>query len=181
VRDTRLLPPVPILYAAGLRKGRWLSCTITALLYALLTACGGDGGPLEPVATDNSITATVDGSPWNGSSTALAMRSSGFISVTGTVASNTYIAFAFPDGGPGTYSIPNAVGMNFNYGEYSTGRLWQALGMGTLGGVGAGSVTVTTLTAERVAGTFQFTAPAAASSGATGTRTITNGAFNVRY
>jgi hypothetical protein len=152
------------------------------LLVAFAAACG-DSGPTEPAGNGKgSITATVDGSAWNGSAIAIATRSTGFIAVGGTAGSQTNITFAFPSDGTGSYTIPNAVGMNFVYSEFSTGRVWQALAMGpTAGGIGTGTVTVTALTAERVAGTFAFTAPAAANSGATGSRTITNGVFDIRF
>jgi hypothetical protein len=152
------------------------------LLVAFVAACG-DSGPTEPAGNGKgSITARVDGTAWNGSAAALATRGTGFIAVGGTEGGQRNITIAFPADGPGTYSIPNAIGMNFNYNEFSTSRVWQAVAMGaTLGGVGTGTLTVTALTAERVAGTFTFTAPAATSSNATGTRTVTNGAFDIRF
>jgi hypothetical protein len=155
---------------------------VAVLLVAVVAACG-DSGPTEPAGSGKgSITARVDGSAWNGSAAAIASRSNDFIAVGGTAGGQTNITFAFPSGGTGTYTIPNAVGMNFVYSEFSTGRVWQALAMGpTAGGIGTGTVTVTALTADRVAGTFAFTAPAAASSSATGIRTITNGAFDIRF
>jgi hypothetical protein len=152
------------------------------LLVAFVAACG-DSGPTAPAGNGRgSITATVDGSAWNGSAAAIASRSTGFIAVGGTSGSQTNITFAFPSDGTGTYTIPNAVGMNFVYSEISGSRVWQALATGAgTGGIGTGTVTVTALTAERVAGTFAFTAPAAANSGATGSRTITNGVFDIRF
>jgi hypothetical protein len=170
---------------AGLFSPRYFTMLLRGsamLLLAFVTACG-DGGPTEPAGNGKgSITARVDGSAWNGSAAAIASRSTGFIAVGGTAGSQSNITFAFPADGAGTYSIPNAVGMNFNYSEFSTGHVWQALAMGaTLGGIGSGTVTVTTLTAERVAGTFAFTAPAAANSSATGSRTVTNGVFDIRF
>jgi hypothetical protein len=128
------------------------------------------------------MTARVDGSSWSATSGILAVRNSGFVSITGSVGATTSISMAWPDEGAGTYSIPTPVGMNFNYSVFSSGHVWQALAMGTqLGGVGSGSVTVTTSNSERVVGTFQFTAPAAVSSGATGQKVVTNGAFNIRF
>lgn len=170
--------------STGLPSPRLLRAPIlvAGLTVLALAACGGDGdGPGGPSGS-GTLTARVDGSTWTATSGILALRVNNFVSFTGSVGANTSITIAFPDEGPGTYSIPAAVGLNFNYGVFSNGHLWQALAMGTqLGGVGSGSVTVTTLNSERVAGTFEFTAPAAQSSGATGTRVVTNGAFNIRF
>jgi hypothetical protein len=43
---------------------------------------------------------------------------------------------------------------------------------------GSGTINLATLTAKAASGTFSFTAPANA-NGATGTKVVTNGAFNV--
>jgi hypothetical protein len=146
------------------------------------SACGGgNGGPAGPSGS-GTMTARVDGATWTATSGIVAVRINNFVSVTGSVGAVSHITIAWPDEGADTYAIPLATGMNLNYGLFGSGHLWQALAMGTqLGGVGTGSVTVTTLNAERVAGTFQFTAPAAASSGASGQRVITNGAFNIPF
>lgn len=148
-------------------------------LLLLVIACGGDGsGP----SGSGTLSARVDGSSWNATAGIVAMRVNNFISITGSVGGNTVLTIAWPDDGPGTYSIPTSVGLNMSYGIYGNGHLWMALGIGTqLGGVGSGSVTVTTLDSERVAGTFEFTAPAAESSGATGTKVITSGVFNIKF
>ena len=42
-----------------------------------------------------------------------------------------------------------------------------------------GSVTITSLTATRIAGTFNFVAPPSLGSGAPGVKTVTNGSFDV--
>jgi hypothetical protein len=152
------------------------------LILVVLAACGGDGGGPGGPSGSGTLTARVDGSTWTATSGILALRANNVISFTGSVGATSHIAIAFPDAGTGTYSVPTAVGLNFNYGVFSTGHVWQALALGAqLGGVGSGSVTVTTLNSERVAGTFEFTAPPAQSSGATGTKVVTNGSFNIKF
>lgn len=155
---------------------------LTLLALALVASCGGsdDDGPGGPSGS-GTMTARVDGSTWVANSGILALQLGGFFSITGSVGSSSSITIAWPVGGTGTYSIPGSVGMNMNYGTFTPSHLWQALGMTQSDGIGSGSVTVTTLTADRVAGTFQFTAPAAASSGATGQKVVTNGAFNIPF
>lgn len=152
-------------------------------LLAALAACGGDG-PTSPPETDGAVTATVDGQAWSSTSSIALNTGEGFVSVggnAGTTGNATNLTIAFP-AAVGTHVIPDATGMNMNFIIYQPNQLWQALAMGTtLGGVGTGSVTVTTLNAERVIGTFSFVAPAAASSEATGTKTVTNGSFNVKF
>lgn len=46
---------------------------------------------------------------------------------------------------------------------------------------GTGSVNVTTLTATRAAGTFQFTGQAASGTQATGTKAVTGGTFDIEF
>ena len=58
----------------------------------------------------------------------------------------------------------------------SNGRSWHALST-----VGNGTVTLTSISATGAAGTFAFTAPAVASSGATGSKVVTNGSFDVKF
>lgn len=157
----------------------WL---VLGALLLVGSACGGDGGGPGGPSGSGTLTAQVDGNGWTATSGILALRQSNFVSITGSVGSLSSITIAWPDEGTGTYSIPLATGMNLNYALFGSGHVWQALAMGPqLGGVGTGSVTVTTLNAERVVGTFQFTAPAAASSGASGQKVVTNGAFNITF
>lgn len=180
--------PVPLQMALIMKWSRFpwqrfvASWLVLGTLFLVGSACGGDGGgPGGPSGT-GTLTAQVDGSGWTATSGILASRQNNVVAITGSVGSISSIAIGWPDEGLGTYSIPLAAGMNLNYGLYSNGHLWQALAMGAqLGGVGSGSVTVTTLNGERVVGTFQFTAPAAASSGASGQKVVTNGAFNIKF
>lgn len=156
---------------------------VATLLGAI--ACGGDGPTSNDDPPSNgTITATVDGQAWS-SSMALASRiGNGFVSVGGNSGISgdiSNISMGFPEE-IGTHTIPIPAGMNFSYSIYTPTQVWQALAMGEiLGGSGTGTVTVTTLNAERIAGTFSFVALAAATSEATGTRTVTNGAFDVRF
>lgn len=168
-------------------RASWAAPAIRSLaavaLLVTVTACGSDG-PTNPPESDGSITATVDGQPWSSTIAVANYASEGFASVggnSGTTGNVTNLTIAFP-ASVGTHVIPDATGMNMNFSILQPSQLWQALAMGTqLGGVGTGTVTVTTLNAERVVGTFSFVAPAATSSGATGNKTVTNGSFNVKF
>jgi len=48
-------------------------------------------------------------------------------------------------------------------------------------GATAGSGTITELDAEHITGTFSFVAPASPGSTATGTRTVTEGEFDIEF
>lgn len=77
---------------------------------------------------------------------------------------------------PGTYELnPNFAG-TFGQVGVTTGQtiaVWS-----TILAPGNGSITFTTLTADRAAGTFQFTGQAS-NAGATGQKTVTSGTFDV--
>lgn len=149
----------------------------SVVLALLVSACGGDD-PVGPGSLDGSMTALVDGVQWAASFEPVGQRNANdIIGMAGVAANGSTISFAFPATGPGTYTLP-LLGMNCNYG--ASGQVWQALGMGDLGSVGSCSVTVNSLSSQRITGTFAFTAPAAAGSGATGQRVVTAGTFDVR-
>lgn len=76
--------------------------------------------------------------------------------------------------GPGTYPLGTSGGVSGGTISLNEG---SAVWMTPLSGA-AGTVTIATLTSTRVAGTFQFVANPIA-SGATGTRTVTNGQFDI--
>jgi hypothetical protein len=76
---------------------------------------------------------------------------------------------------PGTYS--RAFGNN-NGGIATYTKNGQGWGSGVPGG--SGSVTLTTLTANHVVGTFSFNA-APSNGGATGTIQVTNGKFDIAF
>jgi len=143
-----------------------------ALLFAL-AACGEDTA--EPKVEGGQMTARIDGQAWT-ASIAMAVRSSagGIISVSGSDPSSRAIAFALIDGGTGTYEIKTGTPTNalLTVGQ----QQWYVGGSSQ----GTGTITVTTLTDERIAGTFEFTLhPANANT--TGTRVVTQGKFDVKF
>src|SRR5690606_39515449 len=150
---------------------------LTALLLALaLTACGKDA--TEPGVQGNGdarMSARIDGQTWSAS---LALAAGGsqagaVVAVSGSDQAQRTIAFAFVSAGTGTYEIGPGAPTNALFSQGSA--QWQAAG-----GQGSGTITVTTLTAERIAGTFEFTAEPAG-GGATGTRVVTQGTFDVEF
>lgn len=155
-------------------------------LLLLLAACGGSstgpddgGGGGGGGNGTNRVTATIDGQAFTGG-TILAVPVStvpgslGFqaTQVTGNTARTIAMYLAFIPG-PGTYPL----GMNIGTSPGGTVSVTTGASAFTtpLSGA-AGSVTITSLTSTRVAGTFTFTA--AATLG-TATTTVTNGVFDV--
>jgi len=150
---------------------------LAALLLALaLTACGKDATePSVPGNGDARMSARIDGQAWSAS---LALAAGGsqagaVIAVSGSDQAQRTIAFAFINAGTGTYEIEPGAATNAVLSEGSA--QWQAAP-----GQGTGTITITTLNAERIAGTFEFTAEPG-SGGATGTRVVTQGTFDVEF
>jgi hypothetical protein len=147
---------------------------ILAVGAAMALGCGGGDGNTGPNNGPNngSMSATVDGSGWTARSVA-ATKTAGFVGVGGGASDGSTIAFAFPDH-TGTFTVAGQDGTNASY--TAGGKSWNAV----FGSGGSGTITVTALDASHVAGTFSFTAPGL-SGGATGTKTVTNGTFNIEF
>jgi hypothetical protein len=149
------------------RGGFWTAAAVLA------TSCGG-GGETPTGPGTGSLTAQVDGAAWRASRGVAATRAAGFIGVGGTASDASSISFAFPDTGPGTFAVASSNGTNGSY--VKSGQGWTA----AFGNGGSGTITVTTLTTSRVAGTFSFVAPGI-SGGAAGNKTVTNGSFDISF
>ena len=164
--------------------------TLTLLLCSL-AACGGGGSTTGPLGgtTSGTFTATIDGQPWvsttNQTASSGANGVPGIVTLTGTkvVSATNYTTITLALGylsGPGTYPL----GVNQGTTAGGSGLVFatQGTSIGTwstnlLGN--AGTVTITSLTSTRIVGTFQFTAPPQSFTTTTGTRTVTNGAFDL--
>ncbi len=154
-----------------------------ALVFGLAAACGGDGpsGPSGPdgnTLANGSFSARVDGASFNAVAATIVASSAGQAGTilaigAGTSAGNS-LGFAWIDSGTGTYAINQAVAANATYTE--AGRSWSA----QFGNQGSGSIVVTTRTATRVAGTFSFVM-VPVGGGASGNKTITQGAFDLTF
>jgi hypothetical protein len=164
------------------------------LLLPFLVACGGGGGsPTGPgqSTTAGTFTATIDGSAWVSTTNVVtgggtgSNQVPGLISMTGTqvVSSTNYTTLTLTLGyiaGLGTYPL----GVNHGSTAGGMGIVFAPQG-GTFGtwstnlSGSAGTLIVTSLTSSRIAGTFQFTAPPQNFSSTTGTRVVTNGAFDM--
>jgi uncharacterized protein DUF6252 len=183
---------------------RLRSLIAPALVGALLAACSGDTtGPSNSNTSGNNngnnnggnstgtrMTATIDGQSWSAATATggvvalqFSPRSGGYtiigtqLSSTGTL-TGTITLTVNNISGPGTY--PLGVDAVSVYGGFAgitstPGGTWITPISGA-----AGTVTITALTATRIAGTFSFNATPS-SGGATGTRVVTNGVFDAPF
>lgn len=157
-----------------------LRSVLAAAAAVSLIACGSDSsGSTEPPqsALNGSMSAVVDGDQWTATVAVQAAYANGILALSGVDASNSTIAMAMAPSGPGSYSIGVAEPTNAAY-TLTGGQalVWQAVST-----LGSGSVELQTLTATEATGTFHFELPAVASSGASGTKSITEGKFDVKF
>ncbi|HVT40390.1 MAG TPA: hypothetical protein VHE78_15210 [Gemmatimonadaceae bacterium] len=99
----------------------------------------------------------------------------GFIITVGSnLGGQTTVGLTIATGGTGTQTIgPGTLAAaNVLIGS----QMWQANSFG-----GSGTITLTTVTSNRVVGTFTFTAKALVSSVTPATRLVTSGQFDVTY
>ena len=150
----------------------------SALVVAAAAGCGGDNtGPNGN--TNGDMTAKIDGSSFSSVST-LAQRNAGgaagtIIAVSGANSAGTGLGFAFADAGVGSYPIGGLNATNATVLE-SSGKVWVANVTG-----GSGTLTITALDGTHVAGTFVYSAVASPNTGATGTKAVTEGVFDVKF
>lgn len=151
-------------------------------LLALVAGCGGGSSPTGPGGDGgggNRVTATIGGQAFTGAtilanpvSTVPGSLAFQATQVVGGSARSLAMYLAFIPG-PGTYPL----GMNIGTSPGGTVTVVDgSTGYTTPLSGAAGSVTITSLTATRVAGTFTFTATATVGSA---TLTVTNGVFDV--
>jgi hypothetical protein len=153
--------------------------TIAPLLFALLTAvsCGDD----TPTDTEDepsgpgtgSIGAQVNGQAWS-ASTRSATHVNGTLTITGTDAAQRTVLVGIANvTAPGTFQLAQGNPNGAIASVIEGAAIWSS----SLSG-GSGTLTVSVLTATRVAGSFTFTGVPATAS-ATGTRAVTAGQFDL--
>ena len=160
-----------------------------ALVATLALGCGGgddddDGNPTGPGAggaTNGTFTVVVNGTTWSATGTiTVARQQNNFISVAGYgFAGSTGYAVAVGitnATGPGAHNLTDfgggGDGSSVVVGGTQTGWVTALQG-------GSGTVTITTITANRIVGTFSGTA--VVSSGTGGNLVLTSGHFDVTF
>lgn len=152
-----------------------------------LTACSQiSTGPSSPLPASNSLlpagtaagqgmmSAKIDGQAWTATSITEFAYSSSILSITAK-GSNPVITVSFTvlNEGPGTYEIgTKSPGTNAEVTDGSS--VWQADAV-----AGSGTITFTAMTPRGASGTFSLTVVAASGTGATGTKLITDGVFDI--
>jgi hypothetical protein len=153
------------------------------LMFALLlsSACGDDtptepNGPPGVVLANGSMGALIEGVVWNADVQIVASYSSGTLSVTGEDALKRRIGFGLRATGPRIISVGSGdfVGFSLSISEAEDAQpsLWTGQ---------SGEIRLTRLTPTRASGTFTFTAVPFPGTPATGTRTVSNGTFDVTF
>ncbi len=158
-------------------RGR-LALLISAMMILAVSGCGSDDSPVDPgpgtggTTGNGQFSATIDGVAWT-SDVTIAVNSSGVIAISGaSVNGETGMAFGFLSTGTGVYPIgANLFSLAVMTGP--GGAEWSAAE-----GVGSGSTTVTTLTATRIAGTFNFVMEAEGTT-TPAQRVVTGGTFDL--
>jgi Family of unknown function (DUF6252) len=169
---------------------------VFAALTALTVACGGGNTPTSPslpslpslpsgptgitLLTRGTVRATVDGVQWESSAPFASVGPS----FTGLSPVLTVSASAPGSALTVLFTVP-AVAGNYESGSSNFANFTLTEGQGRIWSVSPfiastrGTLTITTAAATRVAGTFSFTAAAAAPGLTPATRTVTNGTFDV--
>jgi hypothetical protein len=146
-------------------------------------APGGGGSTTTTTTTVPSAASSVVSYRLDGASVTAnlvtANFANGIMSVGATNPSqNITLGFALTPNAsaPGTYSFGVLSGANAQIYVGNPAAGWQA-GVG----IGSGTITINTFSSTGAMGTFSFTMAAVPGTGATGTKSITDGTFNVTF
>lgn len=153
-----------------------LLATILFATSFVLAGCSGDGSNDDEFELVNgSMSAKIDGKQWHADLAITATHSGSIVAVGGSGGGMT-IGFATFEP-TGTLLIENGSGANGVYNEIANpNATWSATAAS-----GSGSITLTTLTSEGASGTFAFEAVPSPNTTATGTKSITEGRFDVKF
>ena len=159
-----------------------ISIAVMTLALIGAGACGGGDKSTAPTsngpsAGDGAISATINGTAWRSSKGADRVSKSGTIYAIVGVNLPYTISLAIAGlTAPGTVNLNLATGGQGSNAIVTNGNG----GWGTAFTGGTGTITVTTLTSNRIVGTFSFDAPPG-SGNATGTLQVRNGKFDVAF
>ncbi|MGH7468953.1 MAG: hypothetical protein ACRENP_13445 [Longimicrobiales bacterium] len=152
--------------------------TVTDGVFQLPVRSQGTVGPL-PDNAGSKVSATIAGAAWN-AAVVVSSLSPGTSSSFVVAANNNARGLSISLGnipGPGTYALAGgtpARQIGVTNVVNSTANVWSSLGPG-----GNGSVTITSITATRIRGTFSATLGPAQGSSTVGALTVTNGSFDL--
>ncbi len=139
----------------------------------LLSGCGSDGGT-EPVGGGGgTFRATIDGTQWTSAATTAIAANGGIFTITGSQGTTAMSFTLYSIGAPGTY--PLGVGGTVA-GGIATLTTAPSSWSTPLSGA-AGTITISAVSATRIAGTFSYTATPLIGQAAA--RSVTAGSFDV--
>jgi hypothetical protein len=152
---------------------------VALIALATTAGCGGTDDGTGPTG-QFSLSASIDGANWTSNAGAetvgVTLALPGMYTIFGSQLGGFTIAISLANiGGTGTYPLgvgPSVAGGSVILSNTSGG--WATVQSGA-----DGSINITTLTVDRIAGTFNFTVSALTGT-ATGTKTVTNGQFDLR-
>ena len=156
---------------------RVVRAVLSAAFLSVISCGGSSTGPNSSGSNSCStpLSAMVNGVAWC-SPLPQATVSKSIVSIAGFDSGITSsLGFAVVANAPGTYSLTFA---NGNGGSATYSKAGQGWSSGLAGGTG--SVTITTLTASHIVGTFAFDA-VPASGGASGTIHVVSGQINMTF
>lgn len=154
--------------------------TLLALTAAVffLGGCGDDSVSLtepELELPNGSMSARIDGQAWTANAALAVAYTGGILAFAGSDVTSTTVGLGFIPDGLGTYDIGPNQPTNANV-SLGSPNSWAASS-----NMGSGSVTLTSFTENSASGTFTFTALAVPTTGATGTKVVTEGRFDVTF
>lgn len=156
--------------------------SLVLIAAASMAACGGggDGGPAGPNPNQNTskstMSARIDGTQWTATNVGVTARNGALI-VAGANTAGVGVGFgASMIQGTGTQTFGPGIVSTANGSVTQATMAWSASNF-----QGSGSVTLTTLTANRATGTFTFTAPALIAGSTPSPRVVTAGQFDVTW
>ena len=142
-----------------------------ALSLLVISGCGDDIiAPDLGNGIDGSVTMQIDGTSWT-ATFATASNQGGIVGIGAGDTQGVGFGFAFVGTTTGTYSVGPTLANNATYSEGSLA--WSAVNT-----QGSGTISVTTLTADRVAGTFTFEVEAVGTH-TPATKSLTSGTFDI--
>jgi hypothetical protein len=152
------------------------SALLCSAIVLALAACGGDGDSGSPTGADDggSFRATIDGQAWSAAQTG-AIRGEHVLSLAGATFPTQITISLVGVTAPGTYQLSGDSTSQAKASVLIGDRAWITAAAG-----GSGTVTITTLTPSRAAGTFSFDAVPFVPP-ATGTKRVTAGQFDISF
>jgi hypothetical protein len=167
-------------FALAAPRQLMLIAAVAAVACGGSTGTTGGGGP-TPI-NQEAMSARINGATWTAASaTIVASNVSGVITVTGSESgggSNRAITLVVVTNATGTFLIgqPPIVSSGASILLTQGTAQWTADT-----NRGSGTITLTSLTADRVTGTFEFEGQAVPTSSATGSRSVTGGTFTADF